>query len=171
MTPDRLTRPFIVLAIALGILVGSPGVASAKTTQNSGYSYISNNDCAWTQAWLTDEGSNPGLWSVGTMDWSWGGVACADHSRVAQTQNIAVKQNLMIWFSNQPNGNNGWIICETGAPWVYNASPSHEVWTGFGWDRPPCGSGYYRSWSQAQTFWGSWHTTNAILGNDWVIIN
>jgi len=58
-------------------------VAEAKVTATPGYSYISGNaDCAWTQAWLTDEGNSPGLWSVGTTDY-FNGNTCGNNTFVA----------------------------------------------------------------------------------------
>jgi hypothetical protein len=100
---------------------------------------------------------------VGTTDW-FNGNTCGDNTYVAPTGRIALKQNLMIWTDF-----GGWGICNTNAPFVYNPAPSHDVWTGFGWAAPPCGNGFYRSWSQAWSWNGAFHSHTPILGNDWVI--
>jgi hypothetical protein len=159
----RVFQPALVVALALGFLIGSPGVAFAKTTATPGYSYISASaDCAWTEAWLSDQGGNPSLQSVGTMDW-FNGSTCGDNAHVAGAQDIGLMQNLMLWTGSD------WAICNTNAPFVTNPSASHDVWTGFGWSSPPCGAGFYRSWSEAWSWNQAYHSDTAILGNDWVI--
>jgi hypothetical protein len=171
MTGRRMMRPLVGIAVALGILLGSPGVAVAKTTSTPGYTYISWRDCAWTQAWLSDQGARPGLWSVGTMDWTDGASPCGNNTYQAPAGNIALMQNLMFWAGSQVPAR--WMICETRAPWVVNPVQSHQVTTGFGWASPPCGPNFYRSWSNAMSWdqpTGGWHSQGPILGNDWVIV-
>lgn len=158
------------MAVALGFLVGSPGVAHAKTTITPGYTYISDQDCTWTQAGLTDAFGEASLHlqSVGTTDWWGGGGACTDTSRTVPAWQLAVKQNVMRWT------NGAWQICNTNASWVYNTGgPAHAVWTAYGWAFAPCGPGYYRSWSTSAAVGpGGWHGQDiSIWGNDWVIGN
>lgn len=163
----RPRRVLIGLAVILGFVVGSPGIAVAKTTATPGYSFISGNaDCGWTEAWLTDQGASPGLQSVGTTDY-FNGSTCGDNTFVPQVFRMALKENLMRWDGT------GWVLCQTNAPFIYNNGQSHDVWTGFNWGAPPCGHAYYRSWSQVWTqtnFGSSWHSDAAILGNDWIIL-
>ncbi len=161
MSRTWVTRPLITLAVAMGFVIGTPGMAVAKQVVTPGYSYISDQDCAWTQAWLNDTGGNPQLYSVGTQDFWGGGGACTNNTW--SQGGVAVQQNLLGWF------NGSWQQCNTNAPWV-STGGVHDVWTGFSWSRPPCGPAYYRSKSQAWSHWNNqWHSHTPIAGNDWVI--
>ena len=163
-----IRRTLVAAAVVVGMVAGTGTPAVAKVTATPGYSYISSyNDCAWTQAWLSDEwGGRIRLESVGTMDY-YDGSPCGNNTFVQAPYGIAVQQNLMVWRNER------WEICPTSPPWVYNTGWAHEVWTGFTWTdyTLPCGYAFYRSWSQAMSYDNGWHSDIAILGNDWVLVD
>lgn len=162
-----VTRHAVLIAVALGVLFGAPGVAYAKSVSTPGFTYISQRNCGWNQATLSDVGGRPRLDSVGTMDWWGNNAACGDQSYQAQPWAIALRQNLMFWNGSLVPAR--WMICDTSAPWVQNAGWAHQVTTGFGWGAPPCGSNFYRSFGETMTWDGGWKSDTAILGSDWVI--
>jgi hypothetical protein len=153
MTGRRIT--FILLS--LGFLFGSPGVASADVMSASGYTYISNSDCAWTQPTLRNDWARPHLDTVATMDWWGNGRACGALAQAGKNA-LAVRQDLLVW--NPQTGGNEW--CAPG-PWQQNNwGPSHEVWTSFGWGSSPCWwvSDWYFAIGRSGTWNGGWHGLN-----------
>lgn len=159
-------RRIAFILLALGFLLGSQGIASADVQSNSGYTYMSGSDCAWTQTTIRTDWARPHVDTVATMDWWGNGRACGAWA-IAPQNTLAVRQDVVVW--NQWTGGSEW--CTVGDWWT-NANPSHELWTSFGWVSSPCAwaSDWYYSIGRSGTrhVGGAWHGLNAGVGTNWV---
>jgi hypothetical protein len=124
-------RTAVIVALVLAVMFGTSGSAFAGVTQASGYTYVGSLRCAWGQNWIDSDNGRPLLTSVATMD-AWDGQnLCGNHSAIAGANQIAVRQDLMVW-----NGS-AYVLCNQGG-WVYNQNASHDDWTQFRWSYRPC---------------------------------
>ena len=127
-------RRALIVLLALVSVFGSPGVAQAAVSGNTGWTYFTTNGpCVWTQAQMRDDWGKPWAQSYAFYDYWAGGdntTACADHSRNAPTGRLSVRQDLYFWNTNT----NAWTICNQG-DWYTNVTPSHVAATEFAWGK------------------------------------
>ena len=149
-------RALFVLVLTLGLLCGSFGAAWATgSAQASGYTYTSQQDCAWGQTWISSDGWGLNVTSLATLDFlGAGNVRCGNHQAVARAGNLAVKQDLMFMRDDGQ-----WLFCNQGQWWANNFD-HHEAWTSFTWSlygRLPCPGSWYASHGWSATYLFGWH--------------
>ena len=132
----------VVLLLALAIFASSPaGAFTPQESQVSGYKHISLWGCSWEQTWINNWQASPRLQSLATFDNTtdqW----CGDTRATLPPGSIAVKQDLIAWTPAR-----GEFLCNEGLWWL-NGTQSHEVWTGFNFQRP-CGASWYKGHGHA----------------------
>jgi hypothetical protein len=128
-----------VLLLTLILLFDPESSAYAiiyQSSQASGYRVIDIR-CSWGQTWVNNTQGSPSLQSVATMDASVSGF-CDNTTFVTGRLTIGVAQDLIAW----DNAGGYEFLCSQG-PWQNNGAASHDVWTGYAFNRP-CGANWFR---------------------------
>lgn len=158
-----MRRSTVILALALGLLFCSQGVAVAVGTSTAaGYKHVSWSDCTWGSVTITSEILTLNLRSVATLDWlNLLGQQCGNPNAQAAPWDLAVKQDLA-FLSNVTQQ---WEFCNVG-PWLQTPNQTHAVGTSFDWglwNRMPCPGHFYFGVSRAAYHHGGgvWHGLDA----------
>ena len=151
-----LSRPLTVVALALGLLIASPGVAYADYRQYGGWTETTARGCPYVfQTFTNDYGQGrPGLHTTAYAYWGSGGGWCNVLVDVEQGI-LNVRQDLLVVGGS---GANTYIyVCNNG-PWIPNYGTRHSVDTVFRWASPPCPqySEFYSARMRARLWDGRW---------------
>lgn len=162
-------RRWWFVLVALTFFVGSTGIASAESATNSGYTYVSWDDCAWVTTTIRNDWAQPHLDTIATMDRAGDFRQCGNQVAVAQPRELKVRQDLVYWDTQWQQA----FWCNIG-PWIINDwGPTHQIGTSWGWNSAPCKApGQFGAWfygvGRSATWSGGWHGENMGLGTDWI---
>lgn len=149
----RHGRNLASVLVASVALFGAPQAALADSKTVGGWTYQSNLDCPHIRGTISNN-ARPRMDSTASIDWFTQPLQvpsnCSDQWYKALPGYLTVRQDLAKWNGSQ------WTWCNFG-PFVYNQTHSHNVSTGFGWQSPPCGAGYYYAAPGSWFYNGGWH--------------